>query len=186
MMTQLQALSTEELVGIYNGLADKPLKSWRRKRELLIERIENLRTPAQKAGMAETENQLGEGGYGGITSEVTEDAPTEDIVTDETGNDNDARTIRIAALELLCLVDHYENRDEKSSPENRVAKDHPKARSVGIPYLEIISRIQVEFPDCETSVACLRWYAVKVRAEEFGYEGWRLCQRRPRAKPGGA
>jgi len=93
------------------------------------------------------------------------------------------RTIRIVALELLCEVVYYEDKTKNPSDENRVEASHKNARSVGIPYLEIIDRIKEEFPEAETSAACLRWYAVKVRAGEFGYEDFRLVQRRPRAKP---
>lgn len=95
----------------------------------------------------------------------------------------EGRTIRETALDLLCTVDYFEDKTQRSSPDNRVKSDHPEARSVGLPYLTIIDEIKAQFPDAQTSVACLRWYAVKVRAEEFGYEGYRLAQRRPRAKP---
>ena len=98
-------------------------------------------------------------------------------------DDAPKRTIRIAALELLCEAVYYEDKSKNPGPENVVDADHPKARSVGIPYLEIIDRIKAEFPEAETSAACLRWYAVKVRAGEFGYEDFTLVQRRPRAKP---
>jgi len=66
----------------------------------------------------------------------------------------------------------------------RVEAGAKGARSVGIPYDEIIRRIKDEFPEAKTTAACLRWYAVKVRVEEFGYEGFRLSQRRPRTKAG--
>lgn len=86
-------------------------------------------------------------------------------------------------MDLLCHVDYYEDRTKASSADNRVAADHPQARSVGLPYLEIVRRVRDEFPGANTSVACLRWYSVKMRVEEFGYEGYRLAQRRPRARP---
>lgn len=95
-----------------------------------------------------------------------------------------SRTIRAAALELLCLVEYYEDRDQRPTPDNTVSEDAKGARSVGIPYDEIIRRIKAEFSDAKTTAACLRWYAVKVRVEEFGYEGLRLPQRRPRTKAG--
>jgi hypothetical protein len=100
------------------------------------------------------------------------------------------RTIRAAALELLCHITHYEDKKQKSGPDNVVLKAGvlPKTveRSVGLPYDEIIRRLQDEFPDAQTTVACLRWYSVKARVEEFGYEGYKLPGRRPRAKPGAA
>lgn len=99
------------------------------------------------------------------------------------GDGSPRRTIRDASLDLLCHVAYYEDKTRKPSDENRVPSDHKNARSVGIAYDEIIRRIQEEFPGCQTSVACLRWYAVKVRVEERGYEGLRLPQRRPRVRP---
>lgn len=94
------------------------------------------------------------------------------------------RTIRAAAIDLLCHVEFFEDRTKKPDTLlNAVKEDHPQSRSVGLPYDEIIRRIQAEFPDCQTTVACLRWYSVKIRVEEFGYEGLRLPQRRPRVKP---
>jgi hypothetical protein len=100
----------------------------------------------------------------------------------EAAAEEPARTIRVASLELMCQVDYYEDKTKKPGPDNRVPADHPNARSVGLPYLDIIDLIKDEFPGAKTSAACLRWYAVKARVEEFGYEGYRLVSRRPRAK----
>ncbi len=94
---------------------------------------------------------------------------------------DDVRTIRSAAIELLCHVDHFEDRELPHG--TKVEADNPNARSVGLPYDVIIAMITEEFPTCKTTVACLRWYSVKIRVEELGYENLRLPQRRPRAKP---
>lgn len=93
------------------------------------------------------------------------------------------KTIRETALRLLTFVHYHEDSSKASGESNRVEEKHPKAGSVGLTYLNIISLIKEAFPDANTSVACLRWYAVKVRAEEKGYEGWRLTRRRPRLIP---
>ena len=90
------------------------------------------------------------------------------------------KTIRQTALDLLCHVEYHEDRNKDIGPANRVPEGTKGARSVGLPYLEIIRRIKEEHPGANTSVACLRWYAVKMRAEEFGFEGYKLAQRRPR------
>lgn len=89
-------------------------------------------------------------------------------------------TIRAFALELLCEVAHHEDRTKDPAEDNVVAQDAEGARTVGLPYDTIIEKIKERFPECNTSIACLRWYAVKVRAEEYGYEDLRLPQRRPR------
>ena len=132
--------------------------------------------PDVSAGNAEdmlSDDDLDEDGEPMETREVSDDAVAAS-----------GRTIRAAAIDLLCKVVYHENRDEKSNPEkNVVAADHPRARTVGMAYDDIILAIQEEFNGCKTTVACLRWYSVKIRVEEHGYEGLRLPQRRPRAKP---
>jgi len=92
------------------------------------------------------------------------------------------RTVREVALELLCFVHHYEDRAKSPGDDNIVDPDFEGARSVGLPYDQVIAGIQEEFPACKTTVACLRWYSVKVRADEEGYENFILPQRRPRVK----
>lgn len=91
-----------------------------------------------------------------------------------------ARTVRECSLEYLCKVAYHEDKTKDPGPDNVVDVGHANARSVGLPYDEVLAAVREEFPNCETTVACLRWYAVKVRSEE--YEGYRLPQRRPRAK----
>ncbi len=169
-MQTLDHLTSRELVGIFNGLAkpEHQIKAWKGKKGVLIARIEVARRDVLGAD--------------------TDDAVAETVEADNASSDvpqeqSDKRTIRTAAVELLCAVVYHEDRAAKGGPDNTVPEDHADARSVGIPYDEIIRRIVEEFPDCQTSVACLRWYAVKIRVEEFGYEGLRLPQRRPRVKP---
>lgn len=174
-MTDLSTVSTKELVGIYNGLGpDKPLKSYKGKREVLVKRIEALLGAA----------------YGGPPvrhtaepkREVTEEPVPQSSKPGTTGKQS-GRTIRAAAVELLCTAAYHEDRTAESGPDNVVDSDHPQARSVGLAYDEILRRIRAEFPNCQTSAECLRWYSVKIRVEEHSYEGLRLPQRRPRVKP---
>lgn len=178
----LEDLTNAELLGIYNGLRpDAPLKAWKGKKDVLIDRIGAARAEALTEALTEAPEQT-------AAAPATEKPDAPDVVTSDVTGEAEVphRTVRAAALELLCHVAYYENRNEKPDPLANAFKatgDVANARSVGLPYDEIIRRIQDEFPDCQTSVACLRWYAVKVRAEEFGYEGLRLPQRRPRVKP---
>lgn len=135
-----QEMTSPQLVEHFNSLnPEKPMKSWKGKKSVLIEKIAEL-TPA----------------------------------TD--------RTVRECALELLGFIAYYEDRAKSPGPDNIVDPDFPGARSVGIPYNEVIDGIYEEFPACKTSIACLRWYSVKVRAGEEGYENYDLPQRRPRVK----
>lgn len=103
--------------------------------------------------------------------------------TPENPHAQSTRTIREAALDLLCRVEYYEDKSRKPANDNRFDEPAPERRSVGLAYDEIIRRLKEEFPDGQTSVACLRWYAVKARVEEKGYEGLKLPQRRPRVRP---
>lgn len=157
MTDQLTDMTNATLVERHNDLAfavgQDVLKNWKGRKSVLIARIH-----VHEAELKDME------------AHAKEDAPV--------------RTIRSAAIELLCHVDRHEDRDEPSGPDNVVDKGRGGARSVGLPYDEIIRRIREEFSSvrCETTVACLRWYAVKIRVEEHGYEGLHLPQRRPRVK----
>lgn len=95
-----------------------------------------------------------------------------------------AATIRETSLRLLAWVHFYEDKNRPVGEDNRVPETHPRAGSVGLTYNEIIRIILSHFPDAKTTVACLRWYAVKVRAGETNYDQWRLARRRPRLVPG--
>lgn len=173
--SELSTMTNAELVGVYNGLnPDKPLSGWKGKKDVLIDRIAALRGPAAEDVSKAPEPKA--------PVEATEEASGGGAVTEATGNSSE-RTIRAAAIEHLCHIDYYEDRGKKPGSDNVVDKGTKGARSVGLAYDEIINRIKQEFPDCETSVACLRWYSVKIRVEEHGYEGLTLPQRRPRAKP---
>ena len=180
MKTQgLSGLKTNELVGIFNGLVpDAPLSGWKRGKGVLIARIE----AARKASGKSNGKDVSASPMTDTVPEAAEDAPSNRKVAKATGK-QDTRTIRLTAVELLCKVEYFEDRNEKSGPDNVVGPKAKNARSVGVPYDEIIRRIRKEFPECQTTVACLRWYSVKIRVEEPGYEILRLPQRRPRAKP---
>ncbi len=181
---QLSGLTNTELVGVYNGLVgpEFSLKAWKGKKDVLIARIEAARQTVAAKGNGKLTSPIGRLVSPDLKPEATEDAPSDRATAKATGKQG-ARTIRLAAIELLCEVDYFEDRDKKSGPDNVVGHQKKSARSVGVPYNEILRRIRVEFPDCGTTVACLRWYSVKIRVEEPGYEGLRLPQRRPRAKP---
>lgn len=167
--------TTAELLGQHNELAlalgRDSLSSWKRSKTDLMRRIADMRI-----ALAAARREAGK-----VAEPPKKRQAKKTSVAKK--DDGPGRTIREAALELLCTVDYYEDRSKDSSLDNVVLAAHKEARGVGIPYDEIIRRIKEEFPECQTTVACLRWYSVKVRVEEFGYEGLRLPQRRPRAKP---
>lgn len=69
-------------------------------------------------------------------------------------------TIRSMSERLLTHV-HYVDEADK--------------RTVGVMYTSIIALVRKKFPKAQTSIECLRWYAVHMRTE-----GRRLPQKRPR------
>ena len=168
----LEAMTGKDLIAIFNAIADETgadkIGSWKKAKSLLIEAIlaEQAHLPADD--VAETQSAPEETETQSAPAEEEEAAPK--------------RTIKSAALEHLGEIAYYEDRNAKYGDDNRVEPDHPNAQSVGIPYAEVIERIKYEFDGAETSVSCLRWYAVKVRGGDQGYEHATLPQRRPRAK----
>jgi len=198
---ELSNMTNKELVAVHNDLATQcganDLKAWKKSKDLLIEKIEQLREQVEAEPLdtdesidtiAEATDDEFERAMAGEPVAVPEEAQAalDTLTNDEAetleADDKPKRTIKAASVELLCAVSHYEDRDAKPGTTTVEATD-PKAHSVGFGYDEIIDRLMEEFPDASTSVACLRWYAVKIRVGEHGYEDLRLPQRRPRAKP---
>ena len=177
MTKDLSGVRVSDLISIYNKLnPSAPLKNWKQSKDILISRIEKLEKIAAKKSSAKPKPKKAK-------SKATVKKPVDPSPQKPTGKSKSVRTIRSAAIQWLCHTEFHENRTKEVSDENRVSARNSEARSVGLPYDEIIRRIQEEFPKCATSIACLRWYAVKIRVEEHGYEGLKLPQRRPRVKP---
>lgn len=163
----LSLTSTSELIAYHNDLLSKlgrkdlPLRSWKKSKKDLLEIIIPMDVE-----------------YGiKVAAEEAEKAAR----VEATKNHASANTIRDAALALLCQVAYYEDKTKKPSPDNRVDPSNKLARSVGLPYQSIVNTLLAQFPGAKTSLACLRWYCVKVRVNEHGFTGYTLPQRRPRA-----
>lgn len=177
-MEDYASQSNGALTARYNELrekvGEKPVGPWKGKKSDLIAKIEvlELRQKPEAAPPAPTPEPVAE-------KPAAKPKPAKKQKTE------DGRTIREASLDLLAHVDFYEDKTKASNDENRVGADNKNARSVGLAYLEVINRVKAEFPDADTSVACLRWYSVKVRDAKNHpeYSGWKLPQRRPRATP---
>jgi len=69
-------------------------------------------------------------------------------------------TIKAMSERLLAFVHHVDETDR---------------RTVGLLYGTIVALVRKKFPKAETSIECLRWYAVHMRQEDR-----RLPQKRPR------
>ena len=78
--------------------------------------------------------------------------------------------VKAAILGLLVHVDHYEDRDTRRP----VAADAPDARSVGLPYREILKRVRARYPGGRASIMTIRSYARDARQQ-----GVALPYRRP-------
>lgn len=184
--TSLLAKPADELIAIHNTIINRlgkgtPIREWKGKKEALADQVLFGLSLLAEMGLS-VETQEPDQSEDAETAEEQLEVATAKMEA-TSGPARSGRTIREASLDLLCHVEFYEDKTKKSADDNMVAADHKNARSVGIAYDEIIRRVQSEFPGCDTSAACLRWYAVKVRVEEKGYEGLRLPQRRPRVKP---
>lgn len=156
------SMSNKELTSVHNALAEETggagdIKAWKGKKSDLIAKIKKLESLRPEP----------------------EPEPEQD---DEPNKPKSGRqdTIRETSLELLCEVDYYE--DKREDYGHRVPANHPHARSVGFTYNAIAERIRELHPGAGTKAESLRWYAVKVRDGEKGYEDYTLAQRRPRPK----
>lgn len=83
-------------------------------------------------------------------------------------------------MELLATVVGHEDRITGLS----VPAGHPDARSVGLPYDEVLATIRREFPGCATSRECLRWYVSAATSGDPRHAGHVLPGRRPRSREG--
>jgi hypothetical protein len=200
-MTALLEMTTVALIAKHNALAktlgENDLTSWKKSKAILVDKIEEMDERLENIfdipdeedeTEAEAEAEAEEVEAEALPEATEEPEETAETETEETGAEETevptaSRTIRAASLDLLCWVVYFENKDDKASDENRVEKIHPRSRSVGLSYADVIAALQNEFPAASTTVACLRWYAVKVRGEAQGYEGFTLVQRRPRVSP---
>jgi len=163
----LSLTSTSELIAWHNDLLAKldrktlPLRAWKKSKQDLFALITPMEVELRIKVEMEQAEKLAK-------AEATKDPAN-------------ANTIRDAALALLCQVSYYEDKTRKPAPDNRVDATAKTARSVGLPYSLIVEAIRTQFPGAKTSLACLRWYCVKVRVNEHGFTGYVLPQRRPRA-----
>ena len=78
------------------------------------------------------------------------------------------RHIKARSLELL--YEKVRETDQETDDLERSDKDAPLVLkdgkyTVGHTYQHILSVLRDEFPECSTSVACLRWYVVHEREE---------------------
>ncbi len=142
-MQQLStAMPVTELVAIHNARASTPITTWKRGKDQLIERIEALPPVALDT---ETRSIQPLKGTNGTTTSVadTDAASYAAAVTLTAVSDRDS--IQVASEKLLEAVAYRHD-----------------GRNWGIPYNLILAEVRRAFPDCKTTVPCLRWYAAKM------------------------
>lgn len=147
---KLANLSMTALVAIFNALSDKPATNKTfSQRSKAVERIEAL-AKAQKINIGQRFNE--DGSKKPAEKKAPAPKPSKPIVVkapkiDKKGKKSDALVIRVEAEKLLLVVE---------------GKD-PDGRPLGIPYDRMLATILKKFPEANTTVACLRWYAVHMR-----------------------
>lgn len=149
--TEYRAKTIAELIDLYNILGpEKKLASWKKAKDGLIEMILELKAsqavvdPATVPGREIEEVFIEEAD---VLPEIPQKRTSREPKTDEELHRliSGAATIRAAAEQMLSL------NDEKNNP------------IVGYP--QMLQVVKMEFPEAKTSIACLRWYAVHLRAE---------------------
>lgn len=157
MYTQdtLEPMATSELLEIHNQQGGN-LKSWKRAKSLLIERILE----------AQGEDQA-------FRAAILEDEEPKAEV-------NPKGAIKRKAIELL--TEKVRAVDRKTGELARMDENPANIYTVGLSYKAVLRELLEEFPEAKTTLPCLRWYAVKLRNEEEGYEGHILPQKRPQER----
>jgi len=165
MSTALNGLKTAELVAIYNGVSGKPaIAKWKRKVADLIASI--LKTAPEdyfyeSAGPSErmTDFEAPADELGKQVGRPVDHAepPTKEKPAKKAAAKKKAKAdgVKRGAIRELCekLLLEVRGTDEKSK------------RPLGLPYGKILAKVQEKFPEAETSLNCLRWYATKLNKQ---------------------
>jgi len=154
----LEGLSTCELLEVQNFLADQngvdALTSWRSSPRKLVDLVRGMKGLHRVFDRASVETH----------PPLPEDREP---------------TVKELACSLLCTVERWEHRDtgQPCSPW------HPEARSLGMPYSEVLERVMAVFPEASTTLASIRWYAVQINdGLNAKFDGYLLPGRRPRKR----
>ena len=181
---QLQQKSLAELVALHNGLfVDEPEKHVTIKtfasRGKAMDRIEKVMMlkgmdPGALDGHGRTNRELKE--VANSTPPLSDDAFEKDVLgqpdatqvladevgaddpTDEEIDESNAEPTHVDPPEDVAPVVHLSVRSIRAAAEELLAQKEPP-----LSYQEILDLIHSEFPLGATSVACLRWYAVRMR-----------------------
>lgn len=171
-MNDLETLSTKELVAAYNRLSGKPpISAWKRKVAelkaivLKLAPTEFFSGPApsrpvfDEAVSAELAAQSGRPvDHEADAAPTKEKAPKAPKAKKAEAPKSDRGAIRRYTEELLLKT-------KGSDPETK--------KPLGLPYSSILAAVLEKFPEAQTSLNCLRWYATKMN-KRTGAEAVRM------------
>jgi hypothetical protein len=150
-MTDLNGLKTSDLVALYNQHSGKPaITKWKRKVTDLVALLLKMKPDlffvgAFEAPKEELQQQAGRPvDHVEVEAKPTKSKKPAKKAKEPTG---DRGAIRKFCEEQLLKVK---------------GTDEATKRPLGLPYSEILSAVTKKFPEAETSLNCLRWYATKM------------------------
>lgn len=167
-LTNLSGLKTAELLAIYNGVSGKPpVAKWKSKTTELVARILKLKpdlyffeatAPSERmtdfeAPADELASQKGRPvDHAEASVPATKKKPAKKATTTKKAKADSVKrgAIREECEKLLLKVK---------------GTDVETKRPLGLPYSEILAAVQAKFPEAETSLNCLRWYATKLNKQ---------------------
>jgi len=160
-MTNLSNMKTSDLVALYNEHSNKPaITKWKRKVSDLVALLVALKpelftadapattdeaplapmTPEMTAAVDEAKELAAH-----FKAEKPKKAKATKVKAEKPASDRGA--IRRYSEELLLKV-------KGTDPETK--------RPLGLPYGDILEAVTKKFPEAQTSLNCLRWYATKM------------------------
>lgn len=167
-LTNLSSMKTPELVAVYNGVSGKPaVVKWKRKVTDLIaailkakpdtffyentgpsERMTDFEAPADE--LKTQQGRAVDHPEGTVSKPVATKKKAKKPAKAAKAGDIKRGAIREMCERLLLEV-------KGSDPETK--------RPLGLPYSAILDKVRAKFPEAETSLNCLRWYATKLNKQ---------------------
>jgi hypothetical protein len=165
--TNLNGMKTSELVAVYNGVSGKPaIAKWKRKVSDLVAAILKLKPDLYSYEPAAPSDRMD-----GFEAPADELAAQKGRAVDHAEPPAKAPKVKKAAAAKKAKVKAdgavrgaIRQLCEKLLLEVK-GSDPETKRPLGLPYATILERVQSKFPEAETSLNCLRWYATKLNKQ---------------------
>lgn len=174
----ISTLKTKDLIALYNQHSGKaPITAWKRKVSDLVATLVTLQPDLFTAGAVETfeapaDELASQSGRPVDHTEAPAPTKSKPAKAKKTAKkakkeaNSDRGAIRRFCEEQLLKV-------KGTDPETK--------RPMGLAYADILAAVTTKFPEAETSLNCLRWYATKMN-KRTGAEKVQMPTR-PKAKP---